>query len=137
VATPATHQPRHAFIRQLGKHQVASVVATLVDYLTMIVMVSVAGVSPVEATVLGAACGGFTNFAIGRNWTFRATHRGAYGQALRYALVSGLSLGLNGLGEYLLWSLLGLQYIVARVITSLIVSVAWNFPLHRYFVFRH
>jgi putative flippase GtrA len=133
---PVAVRPREGHIILLGKHQIASMVATGVDYLVMIAMVSVLGLTPVEGTVIGASTGALTNFTIGRHFTFQATHDRAHGQLLRYALVSGVSLGLNALGEHLLAMQLGLQYVIARVIIGTLVSFAWNYPMHRYFVFR-
>jgi putative flippase GtrA len=125
-----------SFFRTLGKHQLASVVATTVDYLTMIVLVSVLAVAgPVLGTVVGASVGAITNFSLNRWFTFK-TDDHARSQALRYALVSAGSLGLNAAGEHVLAHVLGLQYIVARVIVGVAVGLLWNFPLHRAFVFR-
>ena len=50
-------------------------------------------------------------------------------------LVSAFSLGLNTGGEWLFHNVLGLQYFGARIIASLIVSIGWNFPMQRFFVF--
>lgn len=120
---------------RIGRHQVASVVATLVDFSVMILAVSVIGFSPVVGTVLGATCGAVTNFTMGRHWTFEATHAPAAGQALRYAMVSGASLALNAVGEHVVAGILGVQYIVARAGVALTVSLLWNYPLQRFFVF--
>jgi putative flippase GtrA len=135
-APPAAPPRRTSTIALLGKHQLASIVATLVDYLVMIAMVSLVGWTPVEGTVVGAATGAGVNFTLGRHFTFRATHARAHGQALRYFFVSLASLGLNALGEHLLAEVVGLQYVIARLITGLLVSFLWNYPMHRYFVFR-
>jgi putative flippase GtrA len=72
---------------------------------------------------------------MGRHFTYRAVEDSARAQAWRYALVSGASLGLNTVGEYLFFRVLGLQYMLARIVTSLIVSNGWNYPMHRFFVF--
>ncbi len=120
---------------RMGRHQVASVAATIVDFGLMILTVSVVGVAPVTGTVIGASAGAVTNFTLGRNWTFEATHAPAGGQALRYAVVSGASLALNAVGEHVLAGVLGIQYIVARVAVALAVSLLWNYPLQRFFVF--
>jgi len=136
---PPTAQPsgaRKKTIALLGKHQLASIVATVVDYSMMIVMVSVVGLTAVEGTVIGAACGATANFTMGRYFTFRASQGRAEGQAFRYVLVSAASLGWNALGEHLLAVVLGLNYVIARLITGTIVSFAWNYPLQRYFVFK-
>ena len=120
-----------------GKHQIASAVTTAVDFLVMILLVSVVGTSAEIGTACGAATGAIVNFALGRHFTFRATGGTAHGQFARYALVSAASLGLNTLGVHLIIRVIPPQfYVVARVITATLVSFLWNFPMHRYFVFR-
>jgi putative flippase GtrA len=118
-----------------SQHQIASILATGVDYSIMILCVSVCGLSPVVGTVLGASCGAVTSFTLGRHWVFRAGAGELRGQALRYALVSLVSLLANAAGESVVVHT-GAQYVVARVAVSIVVGMAWNFPLHRYFVFR-
>lgn len=119
----------------LSQHQLSSLAATGVDYCIMILCVSVFGLSPVIGTIVGALCGAVTSFTLGRRWVFDAQKGDIRGQALRYAAVSALSLCGNAGGEWLLVRL-GLQYIVARVVASTVVGIAWNFPMHRHFVFR-
>jgi putative flippase GtrA len=117
------------------RHNVAAVVTTVVDYSIMVALVELGGFGPVPATALGALAGAITNFTLGRFFTYRVRREPMVGQALRYALISGASLGWNSLGEYLFASALGLQYFVARVVTSVIVSTAWNYPMQRFYVF--
>ncbi len=122
------------------RHQAGAIFVTALDFGTMSLLVQALGTSAVFGTVVGAALGGVTNFVLGRRWIFAAAGAGeasAHGQALRYALVSGASLGLNAAGEYILHDRLGLQFQVARAIIAALVSVAWNFPMHRHFVFPH
>jgi putative flippase GtrA len=118
------------------KHQTGALVATAVDFATMIFLVEALGFSAVSATALGAACGAITNFTLGRAWIFRRHDRDARAQALRYAAVSTGSLGLNTLGEALVTGLFGVPYALARVVVAVTISVLFNFPLHRGFVFR-
>jgi putative flippase GtrA len=117
------------------RHNFASISATVVDYGVMVTLVEIVHLTTVAATAIGALCGAVTNFTLGRMFTYKATHEPVFGQTLRYALVSGAGLGLNTAGEYLFNMVLGLQYLAARVITSIIVSTAWNYPLQRFFVF--
>ena len=42
---------------------------------------------------------------------------------------------MNTAGEYLFHHVSDIEYLLARVITSVIVSNAWNYPMQRYFVF--
>jgi putative flippase GtrA len=121
--------------RTLARHQVGSLFATAVDFGTMIALVSGAGLPAVPATAIGAACGGASNFALGRRWIFRASDGHAGAQAVRYAVVSAASLGWNALGEYVVHDRLGVQYVLARTLVAVAVSLAWNFPMQRGFVY--
>jgi len=120
---------------QWMRHHAASMIAAVVDYVVMVVGVELFHLGPVAATPIGAFSGAATNFALGRRFTFRQTEVPATGQAWRYAIVSAASLGLNTAGEYLFHDLLHVQYVLARVVISVIVSNAWNYPMQRYFVF--
>jgi putative flippase GtrA len=111
------------------------VMAAFIDYLVMIFGVEVLRLTPVAATPMGAFCGAVTNFTLGRRFTYKRTEVPARGQAWRYAIVSAASLGLNTAGEYLFHDVVRIEYLLARVITSVIVSNAWNYPMQRYFVF--
>jgi putative flippase GtrA len=117
------------------RHHAASVMAAFIDYLVMVFGVEVLRLTPVAATPMGAFCGAVTNFTLGRRFTYKRTEVPARGQAWRYAIVSAASLGLNTAGEYLFHDVVRIEYLLARVITSVIVSNAWNYPMQRYFVF--
>ena len=123
-------------LREWLRHHASSLAATAVDFLVMIACVQFGRVNPVAGTVAGATAGAVTNFLLGRHWTYRRGDEAVAGQAARYALVSGASLGLNALGEHLLANVLGIQYILARVLTAFAVSNLWNYPLQKLFVFR-
>jgi putative flippase GtrA len=131
-----TEAKRGTTLRLIGRHQIASVVATAVDFATMILAVELLRATAVVGTATGATVGAVTNFTLGRTFTFRVRDAAIGPQALRYALVSASSAGLNALGEHIAHDRLGIEYIAARVVVALLVSLAWNFPLQRYFVFR-
>jgi len=113
------------------------VVSTIVDFTAMVIAVELGGVRPVPATVIAAACGAITNFALNRRFTYEAGHGRVTRQVWRFVLVSGASLGLNALGMYGFHNVLGVQYMIARLVTAVIVSNAWNYPMLRFFVFSH
>jgi putative flippase GtrA len=119
----------------LLRHQAGAIFVTILDFSTMSLLVQALGTSAVAGTIAGAAVGGVTNFVIGRRLIFGATEGSGGGQALRYAIVSLASLTLNAAGEYLLHDRLGLQFQLARICVAALVSVTWNFPMHRHFVF--
>lgn len=136
---PPSTRPARGYVRlvHLGRHQVASAVSTAVDFGVMTLAVELLHRPPVVATLAGATCGALVNFQLGRHWTFRAGDGHVAHQALRYALVSAGSALLNALGEYAVHDVLAVQYFAARALVAFAVSVLWNFPLQRHFVFRH
>jgi putative flippase GtrA len=117
------------------RHHTVAIISTIVDYSVMVGTVELAGLGPVAATPIAAFCGAVTNFTINRSFTYRATENPMRGQLWRFALVSGASLGLNTLGEFLFLKIPHLHYFLARVIVSTIISNVWNYPLLRFFVF--
>jgi putative flippase GtrA len=131
--------PPAGLLRLLGRHQIGALITTAVDFAAMIATVQLLHARPVVGTVVGAATGAVTNFTIGRYWIFdrRDTLNGhAHLQAARYVFVSASSLGWNALGVWLLAERGGLQYVLARTMVAVVVSLLWNFPMHRHFVFR-
>jgi putative flippase GtrA len=120
----------------LLRHQTGSVIATAVDFSVMIALVSLAGAAPAAGTAAGAACGAIVNFMLGRRWVFRATQGKVAPQAVRYIVIATGSLLLNTGGVHLLAEVMLLPYVAARVAVSLGVSLCWNFPLQKIFVFR-
>jgi putative flippase GtrA len=121
--------------RQLARHHLASIVATAADYLVMVLGVEVARLGAVTATAFGASAGAIVNFIMGRRLTYMTADLPATHQVWRYGLVSLASLALNTGGEYFFHVVLSIEYLLARLITSVIVSNAWNYPMQRYFVF--
>jgi putative flippase GtrA len=76
-----------------------------------------------------------TNLTVSRDWVFPGRRRGIAGTSARYAAVSAGSLALNTTGEALVNGALGTPYVLARILVSMTVSVVYNYPLHRRFVF--
>jgi putative flippase GtrA len=102
----------------------------------MVAVVEAFHVSAAIATFIGASLGAITNFTVSRVWAFRTRHLPLMGQAVRYAMVSFGSVMINSLGEWLVNGRMHVEYIVARLLVSVAVSLLWNFPMHRGFVFR-
>jgi putative flippase GtrA len=125
------------------KAQLASLLATGVDFLVTFVLLRWAGIPPVAASVrvtfygvTGTLCGGFTYFMIGRNWVFNAQEKKWMAQVNRYVLVWIGNLALNASGLYLLTRYTGIQPMMAKVITATLVAVIYNYTLQKRFVFK-
>ena len=102
----------------------------------MILFVEILGLSPTAATAIGATLGGITNFTLGRAWIFRRHSGHVSGQAIRYAGVSAAGAAFNAMGEHLVHDRAHIQYVVARAMVAIAVSLLWNFPMQREFVFQ-
>ncbi|HVJ15383.1 MAG TPA: GtrA family protein [Polyangiaceae bacterium] len=118
----------------------AGLIATLADFALVAMLVGELGVAPPVATLWGCGLGGVVNFAINRRWAFDPSTT-VRSSALRYAFVSATSALLNSAGVALLLGLGALIYAVPYQLVWWfvrgLVSVLYNFPLQRHFVFAH
>jgi putative flippase GtrA len=90
------------------------------------------------AAAAGAVTGAVADFSLKRHWAFDRAAKGAvHHEALRYLAVSGTSLALNLACAYVFVDGLGLPSVPGIIAASLVVGFAWNYPLHRLYVFRH
>ena len=126
-----------AFLKNFSKAQLTALLATVVDYGTLVVSVELFKVYYVTATAIGACFGAITNYIANRKWAFRVkNHHPVTTEFTRYTFVSAGSLGLNTLGIYILTEFLKPPYFINKIIIAIAVALIWNYPLHRFFVFR-
>jgi hypothetical protein len=125
------------------KAQLASLLATGVDFLVTFVLLRWAGIPAVAASarvtfygVTGTLCGGFTHFMVSRHWVFDAREKKWVAQVNRYVLVWIGNLVLNAAGLYLLTRYTGIQPMLAKVVTATSVAVFYNYILQKKFVFK-
>jgi phosphatidylglycerophosphate synthase/putative flippase GtrA len=115
---------------------VASVVATIVDYGAFTLLVEGAAVYTGTSRALGALLGAITNFTLNKLWTFKTQRTPFWVEAPRYTAISLTSLLLNTGGVVLLTEGLRWNPLLAAALVGVVVSLCWNLPLHRHFVFR-
>lgn len=114
----------------------ASGAATGLDWALVTALVW-AGVHYLVAAAAGALAGAVTDFLLKRHWAFsRAAMGSTWREAARYLLVSASSLLWNLAAAWLLVDGLGLRPVPGVIAASILVGVAWNYPLHRLYVFR-
>lgn len=124
------------FWKSFYRSQFASIVATAADFFITIFFTEIFKIWYVVSNVCGAFTGAVTSFWLGRNWAFNRTTDKWHRQAVRYAITSFLSMGLNTGGLWLITEFLDIQYIISKVIMAILVGVFFNFPMFRYFVFK-
>ena len=119
------------------KAQVASVLATAVDFLVMRFIVQEVGLSyVVPASATGTVCGGIVYFLLSRNWVFRAGEKNWSTQAGRFLLVWAGNLLLNTSVLYLLTHYTTINYQIAKIGIAIGVAVFYNYVLQKRFVFK-
>lgn len=118
------------------KANIASVFASFFDYLLTILLVQLIYADKVWAGIAGTVFGGIINFSINRHWVFKAAHTNLNLQGKRYFITWSGNLFLNAAGLYCLINLINVQYMVAKIATSLIVALFYNYPLQKRYVFK-
>ena len=124
--------PIISFIR----YNLVAILATGVDFICLIMLTELVGLWYLTSTVIAAVVGAITAFLLGRFWVFVSTESKIHHQAFRYFIVALGSVVLNSAGVYFFTDTVGLQYIISKAITAIIVGVGYNYLLGRYFVFR-
>ena len=120
-------------IAQLGSYLLASFLGTTAHYLTLFGLVHFFSMSLVMASTCGAIVGAMIIYRLSYSLVFKSdrSHREAF---MRFSLVAGLSIFLNGTILKLLVFLLPWHYLALQVLTTLTVFVG-NFMLNRVWTF--
>jgi putative flippase GtrA len=119
------------------KANIASVVATTCDYGLTVVLKELMGLNEFAAGVSGTVMGGIVNFFISRHWVFKAGNEHVYSQGKKFFITWAGNLVLNATGYYLLVHYTNIHYVIAKLITSLTVMLAYNYPLQKKYVFKN
>ena len=119
--------------RQFIIFAAVGVAAMIAHYGALIGLVEGMGWRPVPATLVGYICGGIVSYLLNRRHTYQSDrpHEEA---GWRFALVAAVGFGLTWLFMFALHDKLGLQYLLAQLITTAIV-MAWSFLAHKWFTF--
>jgi putative flippase GtrA len=118
------------------KSQVASITATIVDFIITIVLVEIFKCSYIYATIAGTASGGITYFLMGRRWVFDAREGDINTQMIKYLLVWIVYLLLSTASVFIITHYFGINYILSKVFVSVLMSISYNYVLNKKFVFK-
>lgn len=128
---------------------VTSQISAYTDFIVSFAFYALISLSAGISAMIGATAGGIVNCLINYKFTFRMRESSYLAIGIKFFLVWLGSLLLNTFGTQYLTNLLdssslldsvnmvdNIRFTIARIITSIVVSVFWNFMLQRYFVFR-
>ena len=130
--------------------QCSAQLATVLDFAVTLFLFYLCSLGYVYATFAGALSGAVLNCVVNYEWTFKASGLDKRGIIFKYLLVWGGSVLLNTWGTYFftewmqhasclnaLFALLGEHcFLVAKVLTAVLVGCGWNYFLQRSFVYR-
>ena len=119
-----------------AKAQASALVGGITDYFIMIAFTELLHIHYTISIVLSGMIGAIINFSLNRYWTYECTAGCIKKQLVKFTLVVAGSIMLKSFGTYLFTTLLTIDYKISRIITDIIVSIAYNFMLQKYWVFR-
>lgn len=118
------------------KAQMVSLLASLIDFLVTLFLVQMAGAGYLIGGACGTISGGIANFLISRNWVFNGGEKKWTPQLVRFLLVWTGNFVLNISGLFVLVNYGGINYLVAKISTAVIVAIFYNYILQKRFVFK-
>lgn len=121
--------------RELAASGFGGAVATAVDVSALVLMVQ--GGAPIAAAAfVGAAAGAVVNFVWNKYAAFR-DHSPITGRQLaRFGLVAVATATLMAAAMHLVAVVLGVPYLLAKLVCAVVVFVVWTYPAQRRLVFR-
>jgi hypothetical protein len=123
-------------MKTFWKVNIAAILASLADFLFTFLLKYIGHLDAVLASILGTIFGGVINFLIGRVWVFKTSQTNFSEQGKKYFLIWLGNLLLNASGVYLLIKIMGVQYLIAKMITAITVAIGYNYPLQKGYVFK-
>ena len=117
------------------KVQVASILGSIADYLTTILLTEIFHVWYLISNLSGNTLGGIAQFNLCRYWAFKDIKGKMQIQVTRFILVFAGNLILSAAGVYFFTHFLHINYIISKTITSIVLGVSYNYYMQKKFVF--
>ena len=109
-------------------------VATALQYLILVVLVSIFDIKPMSASTVGFLISSLVNYELNCRFTFNSASTRQKTMPLFYCVVA-IGLLINALVMHIFVSVLLLHYLLSQIVATSVVLVS-NFTLNRVWVFR-
>jgi len=124
-----------------AKAQISAFIGGMTDYGIMVFFTEVFHVHYTISIAIGGVIGAVVNFSLNRRWTFHSKNlpykNSINKQMIKFVLVVINSILLKSSGTYLVTTFLRIDYKISRIIVDLVVSIALNYNLQKYWVFKN
>lgn len=114
------------YIKELLRFVFTGGISFLIDYSTMVVFKEIIGVDYLLASIIGFTVSVIVNYFMCILWVFENANKGDKKTVIVFVGSSVIGLGLTALLMWVFVDLLGLFYMIAKVIVTAIVMV-WNY----------
>ena len=122
------------------KAQLSALIGGITDYAIMVFITEVFHVHYTISIAIGGIIGAVINFSLNRYWTFQTKElrykNSIKKQLLKFVFVVVNSILLKSSGTYFVTTFLKMDYKISRLIVDLFVSIALNYNLQKYWVFK-
>ncbi len=117
------------------KAQASSLVASATDFGVTIIAVNLFGWWYLAASISGTVSGGLVNFYVNRKWVFESESKAIKWQLLKYILVWAGNLIIVTAGVFILTRFFNLNYVLAKVFSSVLTGLSYNYIMQKQFIF--
>lgn len=123
------------------RYAIVGVLGTLVDLGTLYSLTEWSGVDPKTSSLfpvfvaIAFVAAVINNYVLNRMWTFKSQDDNVSAQFFRFLVVSTGGFFLTQILMWLMVSLFGVWYLLAKAVTSMTVLI-WNFGLNKMWTFR-
>lgn len=117
------------------KAQASSLVASATDFGVTIIAVNLFGWWYLAASIIGTVTGGVVNFYVNRKWVFESESTAIKRQVLKYILVWTGNLIIVTAGVFMLTHFFNLNYVLAKVLSSVLTGLSYNYIMQKQFIF--
>ncbi len=107
----------------------------IIDVIVLILLIEVAGLPVGWAAFSAAASGAGVAFVLSKFWAFRDRSPLEAKQVGAYAFVSLVTATFMAISIHVMAIVLGLAYLIAKAIASVVVFACWSYPAQARFVF--
>lgn len=118
------------------KANIASWLATLLDFGVMALLHQLLKVATVSSSIIASICGGVLHFTLSRAFVFKAYNERPVIQLLKYIIVWTGNVFFTAWCVYILAEKLEVHYLLSKALSSVFVFAVFNYPMYKGFVFK-
>jgi putative flippase GtrA len=121
---------------QMFRSAAAGGLGSLCEFALLIPLVELWALPYGIAAALAAGAAAMVAFAGNKWWAFADSRPTDRAQIAGFAVVAVGSMAINGVAVHVLAAELGLPYLIAKCVATLIVFATWTYPVQSRLVFR-